>query len=219
MTIGVVLAGGELTHQTMPARLASAACADRLVIAADSGLDLARQLGIDVDLVVGDLDSVSATALDDARARGTEIREFPTDKDATDLELALEAVVASGVTSIMVLGGAGGRFDHLLGNVGVLAAVSCRHGIGVEAWLGEAYVAVVRTRWSSSVTAGATLSVLPWGGDIAVSIAGVRWPLRQHRVELGSTLGLSNEALGGDVVISVDEGVALVVLPHAEVLT
>jgi len=43
--------------------------------------------------------------------------------------------------------------------------------------------------------------------------------LRSHRLRAGSTLGISNEALGGEVVVSVDEGVTLVVIPDAEVLS
>ena len=231
MTIGVVLAGGASTHQHVPGWLhdPSVAC---LVVAADSGLDLAQRLGVDVDLLVGDLDSVSASALGRARRDGVEILEYPSDKDATDLELALGIAIeelgrdhgsVGESNRIVVLGGAGGRLDHLLGNVALLASMSTLHGVAIEAYLGGAYVAVVdsalQPRWSATVRSGAMLSVMAWSPEAVVSESGVRWTLRSHRLRAGSTLGISNEALGGEVVVSVDEGVTLVVIPDAEVLS
>ena len=63
------------------------------MIAADAGLDHAEALGLPVDLVVGDLDSVSKEALERARRAGIAIEEHPAAKDQTDLELALDAAM------------------------------------------------------------------------------------------------------------------------------
>jgi len=95
---------------------------DAWIIAADGGADHARRLGLCVDLVVGDLDSVTPATLD-ALGDGTVVDRHPSDKESTDLELALDHVLRrSGITSVIVVGGLGGRFDHLLGNVAVLCA-------------------------------------------------------------------------------------------------
>ena len=61
---------------------------DATVIAADGGLRLSPILGLRVDVVVGDMDSVSAAELAAAEQAGARIERHPTDKDATDLELA-----------------------------------------------------------------------------------------------------------------------------------
>src|SRR5919108_5036657 len=92
------------------------------VVAADSGLDHALGLGLRVDVVVGDLDSVSATGLEAAAASGTAVERHPEAKDATDLELALDVAVARGARRILVLGPDGGRFDHVLAGAALLAA-------------------------------------------------------------------------------------------------
>lgn len=222
MTVGVVLAGGASHHQLVPPSLRDDGVG-RVVVAADSGADLADRLGIGIDLLIGDLDSVSAAALDRARTAGSAIREYPADKDRTDLELALDAAVEAGATSLVVLGGAGGRFDHLLANVTIVAASARRLGVApVEAWIGDAFVSVLDERiapeWSASPAAGTTLSVLPWAGTAVVSETGVRWPLERFELREGTALGVSNVALGGDVVVTVHEGSALVIVPEAEVL-
>ena len=135
----VVVAGGD---PIAPADV-DALPADALVIAADSGLDAATDNGIPVDLVVGDLDSASPQAIARARRAGVPISQHPIDKDATDLELALAAAVRSGAVEILVLGGFGGRLDHLLANTLLLAAPML-DGIAVVWRIGRTTVAPAR---------------------------------------------------------------------------
>ena len=78
----VVVASGEGPGLTVPSA--------RHVVAADGGLHRARALGLDVEVVVGDLDSVTPEALAAAEAAGARVVRYPRAKDATDLELALD---------------------------------------------------------------------------------------------------------------------------------
>ena len=114
----VAVAGGD----PVPSHVARALPAHAEVIAADSGLTVALALGLSVDLVVGDLDSVEPRALARARAAGVEIEQHPAAKNHTDLALAMDAAVTRGATRIVVVGGHGGRLDHGLANALLLAA-------------------------------------------------------------------------------------------------
>ena len=76
----------------------------QLVIAADSGGDHADELGLEVDLIIGDFDSCSSKAIEKAN----EVRKFPTDKDVTDLELALAATIEKGLSSVTIITSARG---------------------------------------------------------------------------------------------------------------
>src|SRR5680860_1534130 len=104
----VVTAGGDVTTVLALARYASrltsprakgrandddTANDDELVIAADQGWRLARRLDLDVDILIGDFDSLDADELAEARSLGVEVRAHPAVKDATDLELALQTAV------------------------------------------------------------------------------------------------------------------------------
>ncbi|NBW91607.1 MAG: thiamine diphosphokinase, partial [Actinobacteria bacterium] len=92
----------------------------QLVIAADSGLHGAIDLGLRVDVVIGDMDSVDKALLAAVEANGTAISTFPHDKDSTDAELALLKAVEMGADKIVLITKGGGRLDHELGVFAVL---------------------------------------------------------------------------------------------------
>lgn len=186
-----------------------------LVIAADSGLHLAASLGLVVDLVVGDFDSVEPGALATAVAAGAGLESHPADKDATDLDLALEAAAHRGATHTIVVGGAGDdRIDHVLANAGVIAAE--RHiGVGPEWWVGPARVWPVRGRRTITGRAGDTVSIIPMGGDVVVSTIGLRWPLHAEPLGFGASRGVSNRMTADEATVEIHSGVAMVV--HLEV--
>jgi len=209
----VVLAGGELP----PREALHAVLTDGppLVIAADSGLDHALALGIHTDLVVGDLDSASTAGQDAARAAGTEFETHPVDKDATDLELALGAARARGARRVTVVGGGGGRHDHLLANALVLAAAEFAD-LDLDALVGTARITVVRTRATLHGRPGDLCSLIPVGGPAhGVHTTGLRFPLHGEDLLPGSTRGVSNELLHPTATVSLTAGVLLAVQPHA----
>ena len=113
-----------------------------VVVAADGGLEHARALGLDVAVAVGDFDSASPEAVAAAAAEGTRVVRHPVDKDATDLELALD-VAASSATEILVLSGGGGRLDHLLSALLLLGHERYANA-QIDALVGPARVHVVR---------------------------------------------------------------------------
>jgi thiamine pyrophosphokinase len=209
----VVLAGGELP----PAATIQRLVADHrpLVVAADSGLDHALALGLRVDVVVGDLDSASADGQAAARASGTVFETHPVDKDATDLELALLSARARGARRVTVIGGGGGRHDHLLANALVLAAVDLAD-LELDALVGTARITVVRARATLHGPAGSLCSLIPVGGTAhGVHTTGLRFPLHGEDLLPGSTRGISNELLDTEATVAVDSGALLAVQPHA----
>ncbi len=213
----VVLAGGELPPAPALREVLTDLFADgaTLVIAADSGLDHALALGVHVDVVVGDLDSASVTGQAQARAAGTAFETHPVDKDATDLELALATARDRGARRVTVVGGGGGRHDHLLANALVLATAELAD-LELDALVGTARITVIRSRAVLHGTPGALCSLLPAGGVAhGVRTEGLRYPLHGEDLLPGSTRGISNQLLGTTAAVTVAGGVLLAVQPHA----
>ncbi len=185
------------------------------VVAADSGLDHAEALGLTVDRVVGDLDSVSPAALRRARAAGVAIEEHPSDKDATDLALALEAAGDLGAARLLVVGLGGGRPDHLLANLLLLASPAFA-GVEIDATTADARYVVVRSQPRGlRGRPGDVVTLVPMhGGARKVHTEGLRWRLHGDDLPAGSTRGVSNELTGTDAWVVVGEGVLLPVQPR-----
>lgn len=206
----VVIAGGDPPDLHAARRIPRGA----YVIAADSGLDHATALGIAVDRVVGDLDSVTPAALAAARAAGVRVEQHPAAKDASDLELALDAALAHGADRLIVLGGWTGRLDHLLATALLLAGPSYAN-VEVSARLGTATVRVVRRQAALAGRPGDLLSLLPVHGPARrVRTTGLRFPLRGEDLHPGSSRGLSNEFTEPAARVSLDAGVLLAIQPE-----
>jgi thiamine pyrophosphokinase len=187
------------------------------VVAADSGLDFALALGVHVDLLVGDLDSVSPAALAVAEAAGVPIERHPTDKDFTDAELALRAAVARGPDHLVVVSGVGDRLDHSLGALTALAHPSLTH-LAVEAYWGEAHVQVLRGPASRTLSGdpGDIVSLLALVGDAAgITTSGLRYPLTDEPLIAGTSRGVSNEFLVAHPRVDVRHGSLFVIVPYA----
>jgi thiamine pyrophosphokinase len=208
--VAVVFAGGDPPHAGALDDVPDDACS----IAADSGLEHASALGRRVDLVVGDLDSVRPEVLAAAERAGTRVERHPTAKDATDLELALDAARDAGCGRIVVIGGHGGRVDHFVANLLLLGSPRLR-GASVEARFPGGTVHVVRDALEIRGVPGDVVSLLPVGGAAhGVTTEHLRYPLRGETLHPGSTRGVSNELLATRARVTLTDGTLLAVEPH-----
>jgi thiamine pyrophosphokinase len=207
----IVVAHGEDVPATVRDRLPAGAP----VVGADSGVDLAHGLGLRVDVAVGDFDSISVAGLERATSEGARIVRHPAAKEHTDLELALDEAVALGAEALVVVGGAGGRLDHLL--AGALLLASPRYeDVRITAYLGAARIHVVRPAQPCTVDGAPDelLTLVPVGGTArGVRTDGLVFPLRGEDLAFGTTRGVSNVLTGTTAQISLTEGTLLCVLP------
>jgi thiamine pyrophosphokinase len=212
----VLAVGGDADG---PLRLPDPLPPGSVVVAADSGLD--RLTGVvRVDHIVGDLDSVDAAALHQAQVGGAEVHRHPADKDATDIELALDLVVgaiapATGLTTLLVVGGGGGRLDHLLADLLVLTSPKLAD-LRVTARFGSATVTIVRPCEERTLVGEVheQLSLLPMHGTAdGVTTTGLRWPLLDAHLAAGTTRALSNELAGPTASVRLARGVLAAIQP------
>ena len=205
----LVFAGGD----PPPVELLGDLDPSAVVIAADSGLDHALALGFRADVVVGDLDSVTPDALARARATGADVEPHPAEKDETDLELGLRRAVVLGVQRVTVIGGGGGRHDHLLANALVLGHDDYA-SLEVDALVGTARLTVIRSGTELRGAPGSLVSLLPLGGPArGIRTEGLRYPLRAEELAPGTTRGVSNEFVAPVATVSLADGVLLAVQP------
>jgi len=187
------------------------------VIAADRGLEHALALGLAVEIAVGDFDSASPEAVARAEAAGTRIDRHPAEKDATDLELALDMAVSLGSKRILVLAGDGGRLDHLLATLLLLG--SSRYAtVQIDAFVGAARVYVIRGAMEIEGEPGELISLLALHGAAeGVRTEGLAYPLEGETLDAGSSRGVSNVFVGDMARVTLERGVLLAIrLPASE---
>ncbi len=208
----LVLAGGSQPTAHQFDLLKRSATLPVRVIAADSGADHANALGVEIDLAIGDFDSVSDATQSWLHRGDCEIRSYPPDKDQSDLELALGAALETAPQSLCVLGIGGGRPDHFLMNTVILADDRWA-SVDVEALADDCLITVVRTGVTIYGEPGSVVSILPISGPASVSTVGLLYPLDAEELSPTSARGLSNVMAYSEAVVSVEDGTVLVMQP------
>jgi thiamine pyrophosphokinase len=200
---GLLLVGGNGPCRADAAEaIAGAACC----VAADSGLDLALEMGLEPHLVVGDMDSLSRPSMLDEWPEERVLR-FPVDKDETDTEIGLRVLHERGYDEVTVLGGGGGRLDHLLG-----VLMLFERDPPPSLWLTDhEEIRLIAGECAFQAPAGQTVSLFPWGGPASgMSSEGLQWPLDGLSFRPGYA-GISNRVTAPPVRIRVHRGRLLMV--------
>ena len=186
------------------------------VIAADKGIDHALAVGIKIDVAVGDMDSVSTSGLAAVEASGARIVRHPSDKDATDLELALDEAAALDPRRMLVVCGGEGRLDHLLAEVLLLGADRYA-AFEIDALLGSTRAHVIRSERVIKGRKGSLVSFLALHGPAeGVVTEGLVYPLASETLSPGSTRGVSNVFAGSEARVAIASGVLIALCPPIE---
>ena len=206
----VVLDGEPLGSEAWLAGLAKDA---DVVIGADGGALRLGAAGLRPDLVVGDLDSLSADARRDLETAGVTFEVHPDEKDQTDAELALDAAVTRGADEIVVVGAfAGARLDHMVGNVLLLAHEDFA-AIDVSLVTEHATFRALRGPGILELEGapGDWVTLEPLSEVVrGVATDGLRYPLRHEALVRGSTRGVSNELTERRGSVEAADGLLLV---------
>jgi thiamine pyrophosphokinase len=216
-TTALVIANGDLAEpEAIRQRLAG--LAPRWVIAADGGSRHAWTLGLHVDILIGDLDSIEPQQAERLHNDGAQIVAYPPDKDETDLELALLQARDLGASRIIILGALGSRLDMTLANIMLLLHPSLR-AAQVMLWHGRQTAFVLRPPGDGILAQpGDGVSLIPLSGDAAgVRTEGMAFPLDGETLRLAAARGVSNIVISERPRVQLARGTLLVVVrPGAE---
>lgn len=189
------------------------------ILCADGGLQWLSHLSPVRDVpvfLIGDYDSGPAPT-EAERAAAAEFVVLPTVKDMTDSEAAVDLAVQEGFGRIHVLGGLGGRLDHTLGNLGLLAKYAGDDRVAELVFEDGQNRVCLKTPGTFRIPADDRFSyfgLIPWGGAAeGVTITGAKYPLTGHTLTPDTTLGVSNEVAAGEAFaeVSFQKGQLLVI--------
>lgn len=184
------------------------------VIGVDGGCRLLEKLQMEPDCILGDFDSVGDLSHYLGLWPNAEVLRYPSEKDATDAEIAFEQMRAYREAHgrcperVVVIGGFGGRADHALSVLFMLPAMEGTTLLGAanEVVYFEGPFRMERVR-GQCAGMREYISLIPYAGALeGVTLEGMRYPLCRARIGEGASEGVSNEISESVGYISVESG-------------
>ena len=155
------------------------------VVAADGGLDHARAFGIDADFVVGDFDSITG----DRPTQNDRTIALPSEKDDPDLLSALKIGWLRGARTFHIYGALGGRIDHTISNIQLMALLADRGATGYLHGDGSIVTAICDGALdfpADDAVAGRMVSVFSHS-DISTGVSETGLKYELHHADMSST--------------------------------
>ena len=179
------------------------------VVAADGGLLYLERDGIAADLVVGDFDSLAR------RPNHHRVVALRKEKDETDLFAAVGEGIQSGYTRFRLYGCTGGRIEHTMANIQLLAFLAERKMSGYLLDQNTAITAVSNGSIAFAPRPNGYISVFSLTTKATgVFAQGLKYRLSDAEISNTCPVGVSNEFIGVESEISVREGTLLIVFPR-----
>ncbi|MBN2659116.1 MAG: thiamine diphosphokinase [Spirochaetales bacterium] len=203
--LGIVVTGGNAPDfEKIKIELASA----EMIVAADSGLETLMSYGEEPDFIVGDMDSIiDSTVLSGFDKEKVLI--YPEDKDFTDTELALNLLYEKGCDEIVVIGGGGGRLDHIVAIYSLFF-----RDISPMRWITDKEkIFLVNGDFCINLKINTTISLFPVSKEECLMVStGLKWSLNGLRWSVGDG-GISNVSIEDSVRIEMRSGKLAMIIP------
>ena len=181
------------------------------LICADGGSNHAFELGCRPKMIIGDLDSIRPEVLSHFQSEGVTIKRYMTEKDDTDLMLALQEAIALGATEVILLGALGKRLDHTMGSLSILVFL---HTKGVAGTIMDEHNEIVLREKEAIIEGevGSEVSLLPFTERVTgVCTENLQYSLQDATFEIGNPYGISNVLTGPSARVTMKDGLLLVI--------
>ncbi len=205
----VIIANGDLNDLVFYQDLVSE---DDMILCVNGGTAHALDLGLKPDLVIGDLDSLQSTDRGKIDQMKVRFIKSPSEKDKSDLELAIDHAVGLNPEEILIIGALGGkRFDHAFINV-LLLDIPLRKQIPARIIDENQEIFLARKEIVLSGDKGIYLSLFALTDKVSgIVTEGLKYPLNNESLYFASTRGLSNELTATEARVSFKSGLLLIV--------
>lgn len=184
------------------------------ILAADKGMEFCYRAGIEPACIIGDYDSADENVLAYFREKGgIEWHDYNPEKDYTDTEIAVELAIAKKSSAVHIIGATGTRLDHVIGNIQLLSKLEERN---IEGRIIDPNnrIRLVRGRavLDRESQFGTYVSLLPLTTKLnGVTLKGFKYPLANAKITSDNTLGVSNEIIEKEAVVTIEDGIGILI--------
>lgn len=182
------------------------------IIAADKGLEALNKIIVMPNYIIGDFDSVNKTTLNQYENKNIEITYLKPEKDFTDTHLAIKLAIEKRAKHITIIGATGTRMDHTLANIHVLNE-ALQNNVPTEI-INENNRIMLINRKAKLIknTNYKYVSIIPLTTKITgVTLKGFKYNIENATINLGESIGVSNEQIEQEALIEIKEGIAILI--------
>jgi len=214
MKRAVIFVNGNLSDLSRAKKIITK---EDFLIAADGGVKHILKLGLVPQTIIGDFDSTPKNILKNIgrtrRSAPTKIIKYPTKKDETDFELAIDYCLEKKFNEIIIFGILGDRIDHLLANILLLAKIQTKNPkTKIKVIEGKKEIYILNKEIIINGQIGDEVSIIPVSEKLeGIVTDGLEYQLNNESLSFGSTRGISNVLNKTSAKIIVTDGIALVV--------
>lgn len=209
----IIVAAGDLTVGSINVN------EDDLVIAVDGGLGYCSVLELEPDLILGDFDSVTEQEKEAISLLKQQIPEriiqLPVEKDDTDTLAAIRIGLENGYDRFLIYGGTGGRLEHTFANIQCLLYLKNHNATGYL-MDGSGMICVLRNEEVKlRDNLEGYMSLFSLGKEAkGVTIRGMKYELENATITNDFPIGISNEFIGMEALVRVEEGELLMIINY-----
>lgn len=182
------------------------------IVAADKGLEALNKINVMPNYIIGDFDSVNKTTLNQYENKNIEITYLKPEKDFTDTHMAIKLAIEKRAKHITIIGATGTRMDHTLANIHVLNE-ALQNNVPTEI-INENNIIMLINKKAKLIknTNYKYVSIIPLTTKITgVTLKGFKYNIENATINLGESIGVSNEQIEQEALIEIKEGIAILI--------
>lgn len=177
------------------------------LICADGGANSALQMGLFPDVIIGDLDSISAKALKEFKSVSRIIRLKR--QNDTDVEKCLKYAISKKFDEALLVGVTGNRLDHTFCNLGIVLKFFPQINLSLIAE--NSYLKPYKGNATIKTTPGEIISLYGFNSKTKITSKGLKYQLKNIALPFGERESTSNIAMGNKVGLKINSGLIFVI--------
>lgn len=208
---GLICGSGSVDTSLLSRHIPAA----ELIIAADGGADAVMACGHFPHICVGDFDSTQNGSRETLENNGVHIIPYHTEKNMSDMEIALALALEKRVDTLLVHGAMGDRLDHTFANIQLFAAAAAS-GTVIRSFAPGQEMLFATQVFSAQVRRGMTVSLLPLTDIRVRSSSGLHYPPDGLFIAPPSSRSISNIAINDHIEIILESGRAALLIHEVD---
>lgn len=208
--ITLIISGGDIEEEFLKCFIKKQKIDN--IIVADRGLEILNRINLTPNYIIGDFDSVDESILNEYKDKEIEILKLNPEKDYTDTHMALKLAIKLKSSQIYILGALGKRMDHAIANIHILKEaldnnIKCK--------------IIDKSNEIELITSGTNdvrnseykyISLIPLTTEVTgITLKGFKYLLDDAILEIGHSIGVSNEILSNEAKIIIKTGILIMI--------